>query len=110
MGYFDSFRDELEALAHDIKSESMTTGGRHRKTRHRKTGPVYHMENFHGKNSFHSSNHVLSFPNILPLLQGHPISQSPTLHYNYNSLHSDSKISSLSISKNDQISKYKYKR
>jgi len=102
--YFDSFRDELEALAHDLKSESMTTGGRHRKNRHRKTGPVYNME----YKTY--SNHVLSFPNILPLLHGHPISNSPTLHYNYNSLHSDSKISSLSISKNDQISKYKYKR
>jgi len=106
--YFDSYRDELESLNNDLKSESMTAGGRHRKARHRgKNGPVFNGTPY--KQSYPPNHYTTSsFPNILPLL-GHPISQSPTHHYNnYTNLHSDSKISSLSMSKESH--KFKYKR
>ncbi|CAG5114211.1 Oidioi.mRNA.OKI2018_I69.chr2.g8275.t1.cds [Oikopleura dioica] len=91
--YFDSFRDELEIMSKSTESFA-------RKPRRPRNGrPVPGAYN----NGNHYSNHVLSFPNILPHLMSNsnPISHSPTLFSsnNYHSLHSESKVS---LSKKDR--------
>ena len=72
--YYLSYRDELESLNNDLKSESMTAGGRHRKARHRgKNGPV-----------FNGTPYKQSYPPNHYTTSSFPVSCSNTVNQNIN--------------------------
>ena len=72
--YYLSYRDELESLNNDLKSESMTAGGRHRKARHRgKNGPV-----------FNGTPYKQSYPPNHYTTSSFPVSCSNTINQNIN--------------------------